>query len=310
MFTFDIEDFINPNEIDGIYSVLEILAKYDFRGLFFITGHMAERLKDFPMLVDLLEDHEIGFHSSGHSVRPTIPEYTDVESYSQAYSISLEREISHINPLTGVPEGIGGINSLKSVFNSRKIQAFRAPGMSWTPPNLEALNHLGIKFDVSSNVTSSEPRNYKGITFYPYTFTQKWAGLFSDYECLLSALLKREVAILDLHPTLYVNQYEWDSIYYEGNPAALYTTPKRSSIDTMSLFKNFDLLLKRINTLQKAKLVSVDPSLNDSAPNLKLCKDNVKQIYEWSMRWPKTRFHYNPKFVLAHFYQFFKDAYS
>ena len=308
--TFDVEDFINSNEITAIYSVLEILAKYDFKALFFITGHVAEKLANYPALLDLLETHEIGFHSSGHSVRPTIPEYTDVEDYKQAYVISLKRETAHINPLTGEPEGRGGIYSLKDLFNSKKIEAFRAPGMSWTPPNLEALNHLGIKFDFSSNITSSEPRNYKGITFYPYTFIQKWDGVVSDYQCLLSALLRREIAILDLHPTLYVNQYEWDSIYYEGNPTSLYGIPKRLPIETASLFKGFNLLMKRIDSLQKAKLITVNPSLTDSATDLKMSKYDVTKTYEWSMRWPKQRFHYNPKFVRTHFYDFFRDAYS
>ena len=200
--TFDVEDFINSNEMNAIYLVLKILAKYNFRALFFITGHVAEKLKNYPALMDLLENHEIGFHSSGHSVHPTIPEYTDVEKYEQAYLISLEREASHINPLTGIPEGKGGIHQLKNLFSSKRIEAFRAPGMSWTPPNLEALKKLGIKFDFSSKIPYSEPRNYKGITFYPYTFIQKWDGSFSDYQCLLSALSRQKISILDLHPTL------------------------------------------------------------------------------------------------------------
>jgi peptidoglycan/xylan/chitin deacetylase (PgdA/CDA1 family) len=307
--TFDIEDFVNPNEMKALYLVLKLLAKYNLRALFFITGHVAEKLGSFPEILELLAHNEIGFHSSGHSVHPTIPEYTDVESYELAYQISLNRETSQIDPLTGKIEGKGGIHLLQDLFYPQKIEAFRAPGMSWTPPNLEALASLGIRFDFSSNITNSEPINYKGITFYPYTFSQRWDGSFSDYQYLISALLKRKVAIFDLHPTLYVNQYEWDSIYYGGNPVSLSKVPARLSIEAASLFKGFDLFLKRINSLERAKIVMTDPSLSKSPIELKMKEENVEKIYEWSMRWPRSRFHYNPKFVRSHFYKFFQESF-
>jgi len=201
LLTFDIEDFINPNAIYALHTLLEMLKKYKIKAIFFITGHMAEKLTNFPDIIDQLKNHEIGFHSSSHSVRPIISEYTDVKSYHQAYSISLERETAHINPLTGIIEGEGGIYLLQDLFRPKKIEAFRAPGMSWTPPHLEALVNLGIKYDFSSNITAPEPIRYKGITFYPYTLTQQWDGKLYDYQCLISALLKYKVAIFDMHPT-------------------------------------------------------------------------------------------------------------
>jgi peptidoglycan/xylan/chitin deacetylase (PgdA/CDA1 family) len=306
--TFDVEDFINPNEITATRSILEILAKHGLKGLFFITGHVAEKLAQFPDILNMLGDHEIGFHSSGHSVHPTIPEYTDVESYEQAYEISLEREASHIDPVTGHPEGEGGFRFLQKLFRSKRIRAFRAPGMSWTPPNLEALASLGIEFDFSSNITDSKPVEYKGMTFYPYTLIQKWHGTLYDYECLVTALLKREISVLNLHPTLYVNQYEWDSIYYEGNPSNLRRVPQRPFKESNSLFKRFDLLLKRISFLQDAKLLAIDPNLDAATANLKINKGDVERVYSWSMRWPKRRFHYFPRFVRSHFRQFFESA--
>ena len=63
----------------------------------------------YPELLDLLEKHEIGYHSSSHSVHPTIFEFTDVAKYDKAYQTSILRETSHINPLTGKIEGSGGI---------------------------------------------------------------------------------------------------------------------------------------------------------------------------------------------------------
>jgi len=308
LLTFDIEDFINPNEIQALRIVLEMLKKYRLRALFFITGHVAEKLSNSQKIVNLLKNQEIGFHSSSHSVRPTIPEYADVKSYHKAYSISLERETAHIDPLTGTVEGEGGIYFLQELFHPKRIEAFRAPGMSWTPPHSEALVDLGIKYDFSSNITTSEPVDYKGITFYPYTFTQQWDGSRYDYQCLLSAILKRRIAIFDLHPTLYVNQSIWDSIYYKSNPETLFKARQRPIKEATSLFIKLDLLLKRMRLLRHAKLLEIDPSLNASTKELITNEDVVERCYETSMRWPKKLFNYSPRFIRAHFYEFFEAA--
>ena len=107
--TFDVEDFINDRSLDALHHILKLLRQRHLKGLFFITGHMAEKLARFPQVVDLLEEHEIGYHSTSHSVHPTIFEYTDVDDYQEAYRASLSREVSHINPLSGTIEGRGEI---------------------------------------------------------------------------------------------------------------------------------------------------------------------------------------------------------
>jgi hypothetical protein len=310
LLTFDVEDFINPNAIYALQRILEIIQKYNLKAIFFITGHMAEKLSNFPQIINVLKNHEIGFHSSSHSVRPTIPEYTDVKNYEEACAISLERETSRINPLTGKPERNGGIYFLQDLFHPKKIEAFRAPGMCWTPPHLEALKDLGIKYDFSSSITTSEPVHYQGITFYPYTFIQQWDGSLYDYQCLMSAILKRKIAVFDLHPTLYVNRDMWDSIYYKCNPPSLLKARKRRPEEVASLFTKFELLLNQIRFLQQIKLIEVNPNLNASSKKLATNKNEVERCYERAIRWPKKFFNYNPRFILNHFYEFFENAYQ
>lgn len=145
--TFDTEDFISPNSIWVLQWILKRLKKYDLQAWFFLTGHMAEKLENFPTVVDLLCEHQIGYHSSSHSVHPTIFEFTDVEDYEQAYQVSLERETAHIDPLTGEIDGKGGILTLRALFHTKQITSFRAPGHCWAPPHLEALRTLGIVSD-------------------------------------------------------------------------------------------------------------------------------------------------------------------
>lgn len=309
LFTFDVEDFINPNAVYALQRILQILEKYKLRAIFFITGHMAEKLSNHPKIIDMLRNHEIGFHSSSHSVHPTIPEYADTKSYEKAYEISLQRETSHINPLTGMPEREGGIYVLQDLFNT-KIQAFRAPGMCWTPPHLEALKSLGIKYDFSTNLTYSEPVFYKGITFYPFTVIQQWTGTKYEYECLFNSILRNNVTIFDLHPTLLVNQVEWDSIYYKGNPKSISTVPKKPQKEIELLFHNFELLVKRIVFLSKLKLIDTAIDLKSSHMELKIDRREIERCYKTSMRWPVKYFNYDPKHIKRHFYEFFDDLSS
>jgi hypothetical protein len=306
--TFDVEDFINPNEVKALSIILEMLNRYRLRAIFFITGLMAEKLSNFPEILDLLKNHEIGFHSSGHSVRPIIQEYADVERYYQAYLISLKRETAHINPLTGKVEETGGIYFLQDLFHPKKIEAYRAPGMSWTPPHLEALVDLGVKYDFSSNINTSEPVHYRGVTFYPYTFTTEWEGRLFDYQCLSSAILKRKVAVFNAHTTLFVNQNMWDSIYYRGNPQTLSTVRERPIKEARSLFSRFELLLKQIKLLRHSKLIDVEPDLGTSSKDLIISRNDIQKCYEASTRWPKKFFGYNPRFIYAHFCDFFEAA--
>lgn len=306
--TFDVEDFINPNAISALRRILEILQKHELKAIFFITGHMAEKINNYPQIIKMLRNHEIGYHSSSHSVHPTIPEYTDVKSYKKAYEISIQKETSHINPLTGKPEKEGGMHFLQNLFHPKKIQAFRAPGMCWTPPHLEALNSLGIKYDFSTNLTFSKPVLFKGVTFYPYTVLQQWNGTTYDYECLLSSILRHKVTVFDLHPALLINQVEWDSIYYKGNPKTLSTVLERPVKETALLFNKFGILIKQINILRRAKLIETDPLFNSPDKKLNIDKEQVNRCYETSMRWPRKRFNYNPKFIRNHFNEFFESC--
>ena len=176
------------------------------------------------------------------------------------------------------------------------------------PPHLEALVDLGIKFDFSSNLTTSEPVYYKKTTFYPYTFIQNWEGKLSDYQYLLYALMNRKVAVFDLHPTQYVNQTEWDNIYFKGNPQTLVKAPEKNLKETQLLFRRFEFMLKQITFLQRARLIKVDVNLNSKPRDLIISKNEIQKCYEASIEWPKKYFNYNPKFTRAHFNEFFKEA--
>ncbi len=306
--TFDTEDFMSDNSVPVLHWILERLKKHDLEALFFMTGHMAETLQHSPAVIDLLTEHEIGYHSSSHSVHPAIFEFTDVEDYKKAYKNSLERETAHINPCTGEIEGKGGILALKRLFPHKPIDSFRAPGHCWTPPHLEALKTLGVNFEFSTDL-SSTPTNFKGTTFYPYPVLGQWEGKRWEQRLLLASILKKKLVVLTCHPSLLVNKTEWDSIYFYSNPKTLTPPLPRNPAEARHLLHNFDSLLSNISKLRKMQIIDTTPKLESTNRTLNISKSGVKECYDWSMRWA-INLNYRPKFIFGHFLQYFKQTRS
>lgn len=299
--TFDVEDFISEESILSLQRILEMLKEHELEGLFFITGQMAEKLFDFPETVNLLNDHQIGFHTSSHSVHPVLFEFTDVENYEKAYEISLLRESAHINPLTGAIEGKGGLYALRALFPQKKIVAFRAPGFCWTPPHLDALKTLGITHDFSTNLSSSTC-NYNGMNFYPRQTLYIFQSL-TNYK-FLSNLLIREVSTFLLHPNEIV-KHSWDAIYRKSNPKTLVQPPSKSSAEITFLLRKLDLLFRRISDFQKIRLLEVTPRLEIAGKTIEPTLLDVERYYKSSMSWAKYSFGYQPIFLHKHFIRFF-----
>jgi peptidoglycan/xylan/chitin deacetylase (PgdA/CDA1 family) len=307
--TFDTEDFIWPSSISILQLVLSRLDKYNLKAVFFITGHMAEKLKNHQEIVTMLEQHEIGYHSSSHSVHPAIYEFTDVESYDEAYQISMAREKSHINSLTGQIEGEGGVLALGSVFHNNDVVSYRAPGFCWSPPHSEALRDMGMKFDFSTNIAPS-PISYQGITFYPYPDYFEWQGGLSNYRKFLSNAIKRPVTVMVFHPSLFVYQKHWDFIYYRENPRVVTSPGIRTISEFKRRFHDFDLFLKRARNFQDIGLIEIIANFKEynrvSAPSI----NKINEIYDFSLEWPRQFFGYEPKFLRNHFLKFFSAPIS
>lgn len=300
--TFDVEDFINDRSLYALERILKLLSKRHLKGLFFITGHMAEKLARFPQIVDLLDEHEIGYHSTSHSVHPAIFEYTDVGDYQEAYHASLSREVAHINPLSGAIEGRGGIEALRDLFPHKKIESFRAPGFSWSPPHLEALIHLGIKYDFSTDI-SNIPAEYRGITFFPFPSFIDSVPLRS----LFRSVMRKKVTVVDFHPNFFVNEDWWDSIFFSGiNPNRLYGVAPRKANRVKSMFGRFAVLLGIVDALSKMKITESCIEVAESETELDSANIDIEKVYRIIASWPVKRFNYEPRFIRSHLSHFFE----
>jgi hypothetical protein len=311
LLTLDCEDFINPRSTFALRRVLELLQKYDLRAIFFLTGHVCEKLMSFPEISNLLEEQEIGYHSTAHSVHPNLFQYTDVENYHVARHISLDRETAHINPLTGEAEEKGGFLLLKDLFPNNKIVSFRAPGFCWSPPHLEALEELGIRFDFSTNL-SPTPIRYGKTTFYPFS---EWGYSFKPIAFSLLRSLKMfrraflgmfsQYVVLMFHPDNFVNKRGWDIIYWNGNPKQLCMVVPKSQKEAQDMLRGFELFLKRINFLAKKGILEVTPPLQEGKIKTSFTEADILRVYRRSISWPKKFFNYQPKFLLSHFFKYF-----
>jgi hypothetical protein len=312
--TFDCEDFINPQSTYALKRILELLQKYDLRAIFFLTGHMCEKFKNYPQILDLLEKHEIGYHSSAHSVHPTIFEYTDVEDYDEACKISLERETSRIDPLTGKMEGRGGLLLLKDVFPNKPIVAFRAPGFCWSPPHLDALEKLGIRFDFSTGL-STVPIHYRNITFYPHPVlgtgvlfsTVSPFGKLSGFEIanLVEKSIRLGSMVSIIHPHNFVDAENWDLDYLTGNPEHLHSVPTKSWQQISIILRGFEVFLRRVSFLANSKALEVTPPLRKGTSKTHFTKKQILRSYRRSTSWPRKSFNYTPRFLLKHFFKYF-----
>jgi hypothetical protein len=298
--TFDVEDFINDRSLDALEGFLKILKRRHKKALFFITGHMAEKLGRFPKIVDLLDEHEIGYHSTSHSVHPTIFEYTDVKSYEEAYETSLSREVAHVNPVSGKVEGRGGIESLRELFPNKTIESFRAPGFAWSPPHLDAMARLGIKYDFSTNLSAS-PVTYRGFTFFP-------CPAFVDsvrFRDFLRSVRRDEVTVLDFHPNFLVNKDWWDSIFWgKTNPSEIRGVAPQETSMTKHMFSRFGMLLRIVGSLRRLWLAELTNESEASEMKLDPAKVDFEKVYAAMTTWPRERFDYEPRFIRSHLSRF------
>ena len=309
MLTFDIEgpppreDYFNDASAYCLNNVLGILEQKNLRGIFFITGTVAEKLREYPALVKRLSHHKIGYHSSSHHTQMGILKFTDVRSYSEAIAISTKRVTSRINPKTGEIEGEGGLLTLKEIFPKNKIECFRAPFFGWSPPHLEALKRLGIKFDFSTHI-SDNPFLFKGIVFYPTPISidtisstlvhRENNGIF--LKSLTSELLQNEFTVLSLHPSIYLVKNCFDRYRRQS--------PRGKVLIKLSIVM-LQLLFKQIKYLEKHALLQVTTKLKGNFKHLNPKKVDVTKIYLQSIHTPFELFSCRPKHIFSHFSHFF-----
>lgn len=315
--TFDIEgpdsdeDSMTPEALSVLKALLRMLDKYNLRAILFITASILAQIRSHTRIIRMMEKHEIGYHGSTHSVRPMLFEYTDVKSYEDAMKISAKRETSQFDPKSReFLDGNGGILLFEDVFPDKELVCYRAPFLCWSPPHLEALRQLGIKFDFSTGLGKT-PTTFKGIAFFPSPIPVDAIPdivFFNNYS-IISTLVRRSCQVLMMHPASF--------IYERHNNTPRSSTQISSSIRCRksyfylkSRLALLELLCKGLSHLKRMGTLEVTPELTQlfaQARSVNLSEIDVEKIFATSMWAPRKLFRYEPHFLYEHFDNFFTD---
>jgi len=117
LFFFDTEDYVNEASTDAAMRLAQILTQENVTGHFAVVGLLAKRMMETGRqdAIEALNRHEIGSHTYGHSLHPTICELSEGADFGAAYErvaqsegegLRLIRKAFHRNEiLFAVPPG-------------------------------------------------------------------------------------------------------------------------------------------------------------------------------------------------------------
>lgn len=316
------EDVLDQRTQFVLMTIMKKLRRNKLRGLFFLCGSVVSAVQNNPEIREALQSHEVGYHSSTHSFRPLIFEFTDVQDYNEAMRVSFDKETEPVvtNWVKNVQRKGAriaqrrGFLAFQEMFPECKIVSFRAPFMSWSPPHLEVLQSLGISYDFSSSV-ASRPFYYRGILFYPSGIPldglPNVVGFWGEdpshaknggfkLNLTVPRILSSPCTVLSLHPARLVFKVKRGYLKKGSKDV------ERGSLDVAVRLCVIELLFMQLNVLQRMKLIEVTPPLRiEKSP---LPEFDLRAAYDRSVYAARKLFHYNPRFLYSHFKKFFNSG--
>lgn len=246
IFRFDTEDYVNLWAVDGVLNAIKPLNEAGIKGTFVIVGKFAEELKRLGRtdIIDALKEHVIGTHSYGHSLHPTLNEYTDLEDYDEALKIFNETESK-------------GNKILKDVFGVDEIKTYCGPGASISYVSLYGYHDMGIKISAGGgayygDIVRERPSKYCNvtslITSHNIDEMYNWPDGFID-ELIEKISNEKEMTVFCHHPARNMCKEYYDELNFNGA-----NTPEDKWVKSTPLsaeqkekwMKSYKYLIKRI----------------------------------------------------------------
>jgi hypothetical protein len=201
---FDTEDFTSPEPDSIILPLCQILEKQRIRATFKIVGEKARDLerKGQKDVIKALSRHDIGFHTTYHSLPPAVTAYLDRLDWTEGVDEFARRE----EP---------GFNETKRIFKRTPI-CYGQPGSAWAPQVYGTLRRWGVPLYLDEGVhvgLKGQPFYYCGLlNVYDMADRSTRMNLegASDYE-------KGTAAFRKVHDKLVEDGGGLVSIYYHPN---------------------------------------------------------------------------------------------
>ncbi len=242
IFSFDTEDFTQPDCADMIKREAEILECADIRGGFALVGQMAKALREWECddVIEAMKKHDIGCHSLFHSVHPTINEYTDTEDFSKGYEEFMRQE----SEACALVRGISGKDIVFAV----------PPGNQRSYTALYGYSDMNIP--IYADMLGD---NAEGKVFYYCNMLQLCYAFFledhlfaaktdDDLQKIIDVLSRRRHAIIYTHPQMAKCLDFWDGVNYNGGNLCEFGKWKqcrrRSPEETEEFFRKFRRLIE------------------------------------------------------------------
>lgn len=212
IFSFDTEDFTSNVAADAILAEAEIMRQEGVRAGFCIVGLLAKQLKTWGRrdILEALSHHDILTHSYGHTVHPTINEYTDTKNFEDAYNEVIRQET----------EGIRLINEFSG---NMEIYGACPPGNQKSYVAMYAYADMGLPIYADTVCDTQEARGVYYCNIYQTKYSYFLEKLLDDIteedmKKDLDEISGMKRVIVFSHPNNALFTESWDEVnYYKEN---------------------------------------------------------------------------------------------
>lgn len=253
IFSFDTEDFTSNIASDAIYEEAEILRKEGIRGGFCIVGLLAKQLKKWGRrdIKEALSHHDILSHSFGHSLHPTINEYTDIDDFNAAYNEAMRQEKE-------------ALSLIDEFTDNMKIYGACPPGNQKSYVAMYAYADMGLPIYADTYCDTQDGGGAYYCNIYHIQYTYSLEGLFKvsedDLPKLLDELSSKKRVVLYTHPNMAKFTEFWDAVnYYKENKCEFGNWKecrRRTDEETKEFYSKIRKLIKLIKADERFNITS------------------------------------------------------
>lgn len=259
LFCFDSEDYTAPRSADMLVRLADTLGSHGVVGHFMVVGLLAEYIEKAKRtdVTEALKDHDIGFHTYGHSLHPTLSEYTDIESYEEA-QVLLESEER-------------AAETVKRVFDRERLCAAVPPGSAISYAAMYRYAEIGIPCYADSPLKEAEspvwmcnelhvPYNYalEDFLFYPEFYIDRFLDFLHE---------KKQVTLYN-HPNMICFSEFWDKVNYDKKNLSVFgkwkTCPSRTDEEIERFFRHLDQLIRALKEDPRFEITSIGDILDEA----------------------------------------------
>ena len=208
MLTFDVEDIYTDENIahDTLQHIVEILNQYSLTGIFLITGEKMNQIRKNQILLELLTNHSLGFHSTFHETWGSF--ICSLDNYDWIHGV--EKLVAREKE---------GIERFHSIFG-RNPSIFGCPGDAWAPHIPAGLTKLHIPAEIYSPIDNGivKPVEYCQCLSFGRVDMDLDPVFFDIAASSLEYLLKKkDLVVIRVHPSRFYRKDWWDRTPHSPN---------------------------------------------------------------------------------------------